>query len=66
MNTLTEFLLDRIAEQPVADRIQLYRALAVETKDAQLAETCRSLADELEEVERRHVQFVLDFKRRNS
>lgn len=66
MTTLIDFILARIAEQPVPERIALYRALAAETDDAQVAKCCRSLADELEAIDRRHLQLALDYKRRTA
>lgn len=63
--TLTEFLLERIAEQPSPKRIALYRALAAQTNDKDLAGNCRSIANLLEDVERNHLQLTLDLKRRN-
>jgi hypothetical protein len=64
--TLTEFVLARIAEQPASQRIALYRALAADTSDKILAANCRSVANILEDVERNHLQLVLDFQRRNA
>lgn len=63
-DTLTEFVLEQIAQQPVARRIALYRAFAATVSDKALAANCRSIANLLADVERNHQQLVLDFKRR--
>jgi hypothetical protein len=61
---LTEYILEKLSEEPVGKRILLYRAIAIETKCPVLTAACRRLANELEAIEARHEQLVLDFKRR--
>ena len=64
-NVLTEFVLDRMEHEPIGKRIELLRSLAIYTHatPSQRAEF-HALADELEQIERKHRQLVLDFKRR--
>lgn len=59
---LMDFLLSRIEEQPAEQRIMLYRALAAETKDRLVANTCRNLADRLEEIQHAHEQLQLNLR----
>lgn len=66
MNTeLTEYLLEKVADEPLAKRSHLYRLIVVSTDDSGLEAQCRKFADELDAFERRHDQLVLDFKRRS-
>ena len=63
---LTDFLLERIAERPCAERVLLYRALAHETKDQRLSAECLARAAEYEAALKRERQMLLDFRRRNT
>jgi hypothetical protein len=47
-------------------RAQLYRDTAEVLADAQHSPHLVSIADDLDEIERRHAQLVLDFKRGKS
>ncbi len=60
---LDAFILEQIESQPLANRILLYRSFAAQTQDASLRKSCLSLAADLEDIERRHQQLLLDFKR---
>jgi len=62
---LYSFLLQQIANQPTAQALLLYRALAVETDDKLLSEACHKRADELESLIHNHRQMSLAFRRRN-
>lgn len=62
---LNEFVLERVAEVPLHRRITILRALAAllpakSTKSRALL----AMADELQAIEERHQQLLLDFKRR--
>jgi len=59
---LTEFILEQASKQPVEHRILLYRALSVELRDRALQMKCTALADDLEAIEARHQQLLLDFR----
>jgi hypothetical protein len=61
---LQEFILEKIEGESLGRRIVLKRALAHETTDKTLALRLNALADDLEQIEARHRQLVLDFKRR--
>ena len=61
---LTEYILEKLSEEPVGKRILLYRAIAIETKCPLLTANCRRLANELEAIEARHEQLVLNFRTR--
>ena len=62
---IADFLLARIAEQPVADRVILYRSFAHETKDEELANACLLMAEAYEENQKRERQLLLNFRQRN-
>lgn len=64
-NVLTEFVLARMEHEPIAKRIELLRSLAIymHATPSQCAEF-HAMADELEQIEQKHRQMVLDFKRR--
>lgn len=65
-NVLTEFVLERMELEPIAKRIELLRSLAIfnVSGSPKEREELHALADELEQIERKHRQLVLDFKRR--
>lgn len=67
-NAITGFVLDRMEAEPIAKRIELLRSLAILDTNAapKEREHFHALADELEQIERKHRQLVLDFKRRAS
>jgi hypothetical protein len=50
--------------EPIDTRIELARALAAMSADKTQAALLNQMADELEAVQRRHKQLVLDFRRR--
>jgi hypothetical protein len=60
---LDVFVLEQINAQPLARRALLYRAFAAETSNLELKAKVHALADECEEIERRHQQLALDFRR---
>jgi hypothetical protein len=58
---LFAFVLDKLQVEPVAKRIDLYRALAAELSETEPAfQLLTSLADELETIEKKHKQLRLD------
>jgi hypothetical protein len=59
---LAEFILEQASEQPLERRILLYRALSVELRHRDLQKKCTALADELESIEARHNQLLLDLR----
>ena len=63
---VTEFVLDRIHDEPVEKRIALCRALAQLTGDAAERLELLQLATELERIERRQRKLTLGFKQRSS
>ena len=61
---LCSFVIEKAAEESISRRILLYRAVAAHVAEASPQfEELTKLADELDEIERRHAQLVLDFKR---
>lgn len=62
---LVEFILEKVAGEPLEKRAQLYRLIVLSCSDQDLTASVRALADECDEIERRHRQLVLDFKRRS-
>jgi hypothetical protein len=60
---LVEFVLDHSGGEPVAKRIELYRALAATMSEADeaFAQLTR-LADDLEAVDESHAQLLLNFR----
>jgi hypothetical protein len=63
---LAEFILEQASAQPMDRRILLYRALSTELRDCGLQDKCTALADELEAIEARHQQLLLDLRARGS
>ena len=61
---LVTYLLTQIENEPLEKRVRLYRLFVLEISDRALQASVRALADELEQIERKHRQLVLDFKRR--
>lgn len=64
---LTEFVLEKSTEEPLRRRLLLYRALAAGLPEA--SEDFRklmTLADELESIEARHQQLLLDLRQSTS
>jgi hypothetical protein len=61
---LFDFVLEKAADETAARRVRLYRALASVIGNESDAVTLVTLADDLEAIERKHRQLVLDFKRR--
>ena len=59
-----EFALQHAPEVALHRRTQLYRDLAELTPDESRARDLNTLANELEAIEARHEQLVMDFKRR--
>ena len=58
------FTLDKLPLEPVQRRIEIVRALAAVAPTNRDRANLLSLAELLENTERRHRQFVLDFQRR--
>ena len=58
-----EFVLERVSDEPLERRAQIYRALATVIGREDLAAQLIAHANSLDEIERRHAQLVLDFKR---
>ena len=65
LSRIVDFVLAQSESQPLAVRIGLYRDLAAIAGTARQANNLLALADELEAVEAKHQQLVLDFKRRS-
>ena len=67
-NAITGFVLDRMEAEPIAKRIELLRSLAIIDTNAapKEREHFHAMADELEIIQRKHRQLVLDFQRRAS
>lgn len=63
---MTAFVLDRAGEEPIARRARLYRDLAELAVDESIALRLQVLAAELEDIEARHHQLVLDFRGRRA
>lgn len=63
---LTSFVLEHSINAPLTLRMQLYRALAAELPESAIEFAhLTALADELEAIEARHDQLLLNFRRRN-
>ena len=62
---ISELVLDTIAAMPVAQRIGYLHALARVCSSDELVVKLTALACDLEEIEAKHRQLVLDFKRRS-
>lgn len=61
---LTEFVLEKAAAEALPLRMQLYRALAAELPETTPEfQQLTALADDIEAIEEKHLQLVLDFKR---
>lgn len=58
---LTGYILERLPSEPIARRIELTRALALISPTREQVEL-NKMADELENIERRHQQLLLNFK----
>jgi hypothetical protein len=63
---LYEFALERFQDAPVIKRGRLCRALALIIGDEGHARTLNTLADELEAIEARHQQLLLDLRQATS
>lgn len=63
---LYEFVLAKLDSEPVGARCKLMRSLSLIIGDEMVSNQLNALADELEQIERKHRQLVLDFKRRAS
>jgi hypothetical protein len=62
---LTDYVLEHCVQEPLTLRLSLYRALAADLPaNAPEFAQLTAMADELEGIEARHQQLVLDFKRR--
>lgn len=61
---LTAYFLEKVGGEPIQRRILLLRALAADTHDPVTGRSCAKEADELEQIEAKHRQLVLDFQRR--
>lgn len=61
---LVEFVLEKIEGEPMARRIGLLHGLGCMTAGHQISMTFHTMADELEQIEEKHRQLVLDFKRK--
>lgn len=59
------YILGRLPEEPLARRLELTRALSHLAASSEEAATLIKMADDLEAIERAHVQLLLDFRRRN-
>jgi len=56
--------MERLEGETIARRILLNRALSALTVDIQEQKSLNQMADELEAIQRKHQQLLLDFKRR--
>lgn len=66
-NLLVEFVLEKSVEAPLGRRALLYRALAAELPGtAPQFKRLTRLADELEAIEERHEQLLLNFRERRA
>lgn len=63
---ITEFVLDRLADEPIARRIQLTRALANITGDSSERAELVEIANALEHADRRQRKLTLRFKERRA
>lgn len=63
-SVITAFVLDRLADETVAVRAGLYRALAAISANQSERKSFTALADECDKITRAHRQLTLDFKRR--
>ena len=61
---IAEFVMERLEGETIARRILLNRALSALTVDIQEQKSLNQMADELEAIQRKHQQLLLDFKRR--
>lgn len=59
---LTDFLLQRIAEQPAREQVVLYRALAAESNDKLVRKECSEIADALEAADHKQQLLALQHK----
>ncbi len=60
---LVEFVLERSVEEPLSKRGALYRALAAELPGcSEEFKALMAMADELEAIEARHQQLLLDLR----
>ena len=60
---LDEYVMCNAEREPMAVRAKLYRALAEVVTNTNRSSELRKLAIDLDDIERRHAQLVLDFKR---
>lgn len=63
---IAEFVIDKASGEPLSRRIQIYRDMASLVVDDASVKELSALADVLEDIERRHGQLVLDFRRRGA
>ena len=63
---LHEFVLTKLEGESIATRCRVMRPLAMIIGDEAAAKQLNALADELEQIEAKHRQLVLDFKRRST
>jgi hypothetical protein len=59
---LHDFVLEKSADEPVRKRLLLYRALAAVLPAPEKCRELIALADELESIEARHNQLLLDLR----
>lgn len=60
---ITDYVLEHSAKEPLSLRMSLYRAIAADLPaDAPEFHQLTDMADELEAIERRHQQLLLNFK----
>lgn len=64
LSVISAFVMDKLDGEPIARRIQLKRALAEIVPTPKQRAALLKMADDLEAIERRHRQLVLDFQRR--
>jgi hypothetical protein len=60
---LNSFVLEQAQSQPIELRKLIYLALAAESQSKEFKAQCNGLAEHLSEIERKHQQLLLDFKR---
>ncbi len=60
---LVDFALEHAAALPIAKRVEIYRAIAALIPATVQRTAIMGLADELEEIERKHRQLQLTFLR---
>jgi hypothetical protein len=63
LRILTDFALEKANGESLAKRVEIYRAVAALIPASEQRTQVMDLADELEEIERKHRQLLLSFGR---